>query len=391
MTLSFVNIVMIVAAAQGFLLAVLLLKKHRALLANWLLAVMIVCYSILLLYLTIGDVLYDRTIAKPIAFLAGLSFLVAPLQDLYAKYLINLSKRIYPRDWLHAIPFVCVEILIFASMSTSSEGEIGPYNAEPAHIPLFYIYFNWAIVLIGLIYVALLLSLIKSYHQRIKNLFSTIERIRLDWLQRITYVTLATWTMFTVENALFTAGINLSNFDISSLMVGLCVYSVGYWGLMKSEVFVSPDVVSALAGIDTVNPSPINLSEDRIKSASLKYEKSGLSQEDARQYGDRVKQLMEKEHLYTDSNMTLGKLANRLSISSHNLSEVINTQLQQNFYDFVNRYRVEQVKRDLLDPIKQHLTIIALAFDAGFNSKAAFNTVFKEYTNQTPSEYRKAY
>jgi AraC-like DNA-binding protein len=276
-------------------------------------------------------------------------------------------------------------------MSASPKGEIQPYNAEPAHIPLFYIFFNWAIVLIGLIYVALLLSLIKSYHQRIKNLFSTIERVRLDWLQIITYATLATWTMFTVENALFTVGINFSNFDISSLMVGLCVYSVGYWGLMKSEVFVSPDVVSALAEIDIVNPSPINLSEDRIKSTSLKYEKSGLSQEDARQYSDRVKQLMEKEHLYTDSNLTLGKLANRLSISSHNLSEVINTQLQQNFYDFVNRYRVEQVKRDLLDPAKQHLTIIALAFDAGFNSKAAFNTVFKEYTNQTPSEYRKAY
>ena len=78
------------------------------------------------------------------------------------------------------------------------------------------------------------------------------------------------------------------------------------------------------------------------------------------------------------------------NIPPHNLSEVINSRLKKNFYDLVNGYRIEQVKKDLSDPAKSHLKILSLAFDAGFNSKATFNTLFKESTGQTPSDYRKS-
>ena len=93
--------------------------------------------------------------------------------------------------------------------------------------------------------------------------------------------------------------------------------------------------------------------------------------------------MVEKEP-YIDSELTLNSLAEMLSISPHNLSEAINTQLDKSFFDFINFYRVERVKKDLLDPTNNHLKILAIAFDAGFNSKSSFNTIFKKHTNMTP-------
>ena len=97
---------------------------------------------------------------------------------------------------------------------------------------------------------------------------------------------------------------------------------------------------------------------------------------------------MEEDELYTNPDITLKDLSERLDTSTHNISEVINTRLNQNFFDFINRYRVERIKKDLLDKRKDHYTLFAIAIDAGFNSKSGFNAIFKRHTGQTPSEYR---
>ena len=126
----------------------------------------------------------------------------------------------------------------------------------------------------------------------------------------------------------------------------------------------------------------------RGRQESRKYAKSGLSPETASAYVEALSRLMDNNKCYRDSELTLPQLANKLNISAHNLSEVLNTQLQQNFFDFINRYRVDEVKVKLADAAYAHVKILAVAFDAGFNSKTAFNTIFKNMTGYTPSEYR---
>jgi AraC-like DNA-binding protein len=91
---------------------------------------------------------------------------------------------------------------------------------------------------------------------------------------------------------------------------------------------------------------------------------------------------------YADAEITLRDVSEHLGLSPHNISEVINSRMNQNFYDFINRYRIEKVKKDLLDRSKQHLTILGIAFDAGFNSKSGFNSIFKRFTGRTPGEFR---
>jgi AraC-like DNA-binding protein len=98
--------------------------------------------------------------------------------------------------------------------------------------------------------------------------------------------------------------------------------------------------------------------------------------------------VMESERPYADGELTLQKLAGRLSIPAQHLSQTVNGRLNQSFTDFVNAYRVEDAKRRLTDPRLKHYSVLAIAEEVGFNSKSAFNAVFKKHTGMTPSEFR---
>ena len=98
---------------------------------------------------------------------------------------------------------------------------------------------------------------------------------------------------------------------------------------------------------------------------------------------------MENEKPYLNNRLGLKDVAEYLNISVHHLSQVINEQLDKNFFDFVNDYRVTEVKNLLRDPKHKQFTLLAIAYDCGFNSKSSFNSVFKKITGLTPSSYVK--
>jgi AraC-like DNA-binding protein len=97
---------------------------------------------------------------------------------------------------------------------------------------------------------------------------------------------------------------------------------------------------------------------------------------------------MENEKPFIDGDLTIQKLAEKLSIPANHLSQTINERLGQTFSDFVNSYRVEAAKRKLVDPAFRHLSVLGIAEAVGFNSKSSFNSVFKKHTKMTPSEFR---
>jgi len=390
MSTGIVNIILFLGAAQGILLAVLIFHKYRRLFANRFLGFMNLLYAVIFLHL----VLMDLRVYEKHPYLAiiptGLPLLGGPLHFLYAKYLIHFSKKFRKTDWLHFVVFLLYELYLLSSFFKPGP-EIGAelYNIYSEGLPLKYIIFNWLLTGHLIIYMLLTISLLKRYVCHIKYIFSTIEKIKLDWLRNITYTVLILMIVFLIENLFLLLGINLSNFfNLTALLGGLAVYVMGYFGLFKSEIFAESDIadsISQLTEFGIVSPTKRPASEE---TESKRYEKSGLSPEKATQYLADLLEVMQTEKLYKNSELTLAHLAQRLSISPHNLSEVLNTQLNQNFFDFINQYRVEAVKKELADPGKQHLKILALAFEAGFNSKTAFNTIFKKYTNLTPSEYR---
>ena len=130
------------------------------------------------------------------------------------------------------------------------------------------------------------------------------------------------------------------------------------------------------------------LSVEEIDATASRYERSGLSEAEASALKAALLSLMMKAHPYRDPDLTLSNLAEQLKTTPHKLSEVLNTEVGQTFYDFINRYRVDDVRRRLAE--SRHVNVLTVAMDAGFASKSTFNQVFKKQTGQTPSTYRKA-
>jgi AraC-like DNA-binding protein len=383
MPFDFIDLILLLAAAQGILLSLLIIHKHRKLFANYFLAALMMLLSITLIYLMLSELGWYKEYPFIMLIPVGIPFLVNPLFYLYAKYLIQNTSGFNKKDLIHFLPFFIYEIFFIPDFFSNSEEIIALFDSitrQQLH-PRFII-FNWLIIIQGLYYIVLILFMLRNYSYSLEKAFSNIEKMRLNWLRNIIIIVGGVWLIFIFENIMYLVDIQIYKiFDIASVFAALLVYALGYMGLLKSEVFEQP------AFIESYRYS--RQSNDTDLTPVKKYEKSGLTEEKVDEYYKRLDKLIKEEKPYLDSNLTLKQLADRLEISAHNLSQIINTRLNQNFFDYINKYRIEEVKRFLKDPEKKNITLLSLGFDAGFNSKSSFNSIFKRLTGKTPSEYQK--
>lgn len=122
-----------------------------------------------------------------------------------------------------------------------------------------------------------------------------------------------------------------------------------------------------------------------------KYSTSELSDQKIQTIMERVMAQMKQEKVFLNPNITLNSMARKVDTNSKFLSQAINVSAQKNFSQFINAYRVNHAKKLLSQPDRQHEKIIVIALDSGFKSLSSFNSVFKTYTQMTPSEYKESY
>ena len=104
--------------------------------------------------------------------------------------------------------------------------------------------------------------------------------------------------------------------------------------------------------------------------------------------GARLKRDMEANRYYEDPDLSLNSLAEKLKLSPNELSRIINTVFKKGVPDFINEYRVVEAARKMQDPAYDNMTLLGIAFEAGFNSKTTFNRIFKQMTGKSPTEYK---
>jgi AraC-like DNA-binding protein len=208
--------------------------------------------------------------------------------------------------------------------------------------------------------------------QRI-SLFTTTNT-SLKWLVLTTLYLTVTFIIFGLIS--FTDTGDLGDIYIATAM-SVVLYCMSFYVVIKSQVLHHKHMPEP-------EPSPEPEAEVRKK-----YEKSTLPVETADEMLAKLKNYMEAEKPFLNSELGLPELATALSLSTHHLSQLINEGLNQNFFDFVNSYRIEEIKKQLHNPKLSHIKIEEIAFQNGFNSKSAFNTAFKKFTQTTPSQYRK--
>ncbi len=394
------NIALILGIAQGLFLAALLRQRHWKLYANRFLAALMAAYALILLNLLAQDLGFHALHPKLWLLLSGLPLLSGPLHYLYARHLIHPDRRFGRREWLHFLPFILYKLTELPLLFGDPDALAFILRDVTAHdMPWRFFLFNWAIIAQSLLYLGGTLIMLQRHARGLEDVVSSAHHLRLTWLRNITLLSLVAWLLFTIEFSFFLGGMTLADrFGVTGILGGVLVYVMGYLGLARSEILEAHGIAASLQDLSQyrkvqqqAGAPRVSVGMDRPKSSpSYSYSKSGLSDEAAASIEHRLRAALEEKHVYRDSALTLPKLAEQLDVSPHNLSEVINTRVGMNFFDLVNGYRVREVQRRLEDPAGRQFTVLAIAFDAGFNSKTSFNTIFKKQTGMTPSAYRES-
>jgi AraC-like DNA-binding protein len=369
--------IFLIASFNALFFSFLILQKKKALHDS-----ILICWLIYLgfytgIYGLFSDQLFTDFHLLSVSFIS-LLLLHGPFLFLYVSALIDHKIRFSRAKLLHFVPFVLFNLyVIIASFNPEFSEGIRLDHVEVDHqAPWLFNFFLLLTVISGPFYFVLSISLFKKLDIDVFNNFSSYEHVDLDWLRKLVYIFGAIWTILMIFATLHhvlhlfswvfcTHGLTLS---LSAFII-----LIGYYGLKQKEIFIHfPD-----------------RNVEYVTEPKAKYAGISLSATEIEVYINKIKQFMEAEKPYLDADISLPELANKLEIPSHHLSRVINEQLGTNFFDFINQYRIEEVKARINNPEFDKLSLLGIAFDSGFNTKSAFNRVFKKMTGLTPSEYRR--
>jgi ligand-binding sensor domain-containing protein/AraC-like DNA-binding protein len=127
----------------------------------------------------------------------------------------------------------------------------------------------------------------------------------------------------------------------------------------------------------------------KARGQKIKYSTSSIDGERMDEACEALRALMEEEKVFLDPDLTLKKLAQRLTIHYNHLSRIINERYGESFNNYINRHRIEEAKKRLADPALADKSILEIMLETGFYSKSTFNTAFRKFTGSSPSDYRK--
>lgn len=303
-------------------------------------------------------------------------FLFGPLMYFYTRAITN-SPVEGKKVKVHLIPFLTAVFVfspLFVSGITEFIDQLADSNQENARL-IFFLILGMQVAHI-LLYNVLSLKRLRDYKKELFNTQSFLDKKEMaSWLKQliIGYSLVLCYSVFyygmMVSGAVYMFNINIDFFI--AFIVSVCINFIA----VKS--FLAPEIT-----LLECPEKPIPAEENE------KYKSSSLREEDLEVYQERLLQLMEDDKPYLNSNLKLVELAEIIKLTPHQLSQVINQQLKKSFFDFINGYRVKEAKKMLQE--KQEEKILTIAYEAGFNSKAAFNRAFKKHTSTSPSQFKKA-
>lgn len=371
--------IFIIAAFNSLFFAILILQKKRAvhhkIMTSWLVYLGIYVG----LYAIFSDLLFTKYQLFSASFIS-LLLLHGPFLYLYISSLNDDKFQISWKNLIHFTPFILFNLyIILASFFPHYAQKIRLDHSENVYGTAYlFNLFLILTVLSGPVYILLTIRLFRKLDINIFNNFSVSKNVSLDWMRKLIYTFGVVWTVlliFTTVHHVF--GLFSWSFCTNGLFLSLSVFIllIGFLGLNQKEIFVQ---------------YPDKQIEYVIDEPKAKYAATLLKEDEMDDYIKKIEQYMDIEKPYLNADISLPELSERMNIPSHHLSRVINEKLNMNFFDFINQYRVEEVKSRIQDQQYVHLSILGIAFDSGFNTKSAFNRVFKKMTGMTPSEFKRS-
>ena len=307
-----------------------------------------------------------------------LPYTYGPLLLLYARFMTSEKPSFNPLYLWNFAPFFIflVASLIFIDQPVMNGTEA--FLAGDRFITFRIVYALTFFISITAYSVATFV-VIRRHQKRLKELVSfSSGKITLQWLTGLSITFYAGYILMFIFGGVDIA-VDFMPFDpYETSFIGLTILTF----LFTIFGFHQPSIFE-----EVVREHDVAIESNSEESEQKKYARSGLKKKDVARYIKLLENHLEKDKPYKDRELTIFDLSDQLQIPRHFLSEVINEHLGKNFYTLVNEYRLEEVKKRMVDPAFKHLTILAIAYDAGFNSKSSFNTIFKQKTGITPSQY----
>lgn len=298
-----------------------------------------------------------------------------PFLYLYVFFSLCEDQRFRLKHYIHFLPPLAFYVYMIPFFFHYSAEERALINAGQIDDYAVFIAFSLIAFLIsGVGYAIASYRLLDRYKDLTRQNFAYRHSIDLVWLKNF-IIGMGLIFGVAILLAVLQEWIGLQfGFDTDVIfysLIILFIFYLGYSGIMHQGIFSS-------------NSEHIHLVEPKN---SGEYKNSGLKEEDALLYHGRLKELMENKEPYLEPKLSLVTLAEYLDISPNYLSQIINQYEGKNFYDFINHYRVEEFKERAQNPENSNFSLLAIAYDSGFNSKSSFNEVFKKNVGKTPSQY----
>lgn len=300
----------------------------------------------------------------------AIPLLYGPLFLYYTKSLTTKNFTLTGWDYLHYLPFGLFFIIILIPAFTSYKL---PDNNQLGY-PLVKL-------IVTPFYLVSVVIMIRKYHRRFLEQYSYEQEVNLIWLNWIITGAIILWLIATVSYLfnLFNEENKILLYDYYTLsFLGVFLFGLAFVAFKKTDLFTSRQ------NAETVTLEKFE-SEEKVEAENTVSDDQEVS-------ADLIKitAVMASEAPYLDPLLTLNKLATISGIPTYRLTKVLKLSLKSNFYDYVNSFRVDNVKRLLDEGQAENFSILGIATESGFNSKASFNRVFKKITGITPSAYLKS-
>ena len=367
-----VGLILTVGALNGFAISIFLFKKaFRGNRANLVLAIIMLCFSYNMMIPGLIRY-YHYDFAHFCATGFPLMFLFGPGMFYYVLFVTRKKVEFSGRDLIHLLPFLVSIIVMMPFYGQTAEAKMAAIESWSEGLPTF-VLVGWAVECLHLtIYMVLSFVYVRKYSRSIRDNYSSIEKINLDWLQQLLGFKSVVWISYSAVFFFYRFGIDqqlfLYMFLFFSFSTSVLTYYIGFKGLDQPTIF--------------------GVSIPKVKRS--KYLKSGMSKQMADSYHQLLLKYMDENKPYIDPNLSLGELADQTEIPINYLSQVINEKIGQNFFDFINSYRVREMKKALSQSDQNDQSILQTAFSVGFNSKSTFNAAFKKFANTTPTNFKNA-
>ena len=298
--------------------------------------------------------------------------LMGPMTYFYIRTCTEQSFKVTSKMWFHFIPFG-IDFLFQLPFYTLSGKDKLQY---------FYNFFiestfqqsQWltlAKIVSWMIYTIVSIRIIQKYRKQLVDKVSSIDAAFHRWLFLFCIALL-----LPTITALFYVFAD-ADFSFAFLLGSVFLTILTAFSLL----IIKPSLFSC-------SPHQI-VTDEPVEIIKQKYENSNLQADQKEKYLEKLITFVEREKIYQSVELTLAELADKVNIPAHYVSQIINEKLGVNFLDFINGYRVKAAQEMLTDSKWSHYTIIAIAYEAGFNAKSTFYAVFKKQAGMTPSAYRK--